>query len=330
MNLLVSLKYLVALDDHRHFGRAALASHITQPALSNAIRALEENFGTPIVKRGRNFAGFTEEGERILLSARRMLREHALLQEDLNSREGDPRGPLVIGAVPTAMPIAARFASMLRFRCPGIVPTLRSMSSVEIETGLDSLALDMGLGYTERLHAARSPLRVVPQYIERYFLLRRRAVWANGSDAGLLHIGQPLGWAEAATRPLCLLSSEMHNRTIIDRAFEQANAAPVEAAIESNSILPLALSVKAEGSGTCSVLPGALLDAVLGYGDLEALPLVDPLVEVPISFMVNDALRPSRTMEAALALAQDEHWLQLASRHSNPLGLAQEGAPLLR
>ena len=57
MNLFVSLKYLVALDDHRHFGRAALACHVTQPALSNAIRALEENFGSAIVKRGRNFAG---------------------------------------------------------------------------------------------------------------------------------------------------------------------------------------------------------------------------------------------------------------------------------
>ena len=52
------------------FGRAALACSVTQPALSNAIRALEENFGASIVKRGRNFAGFTEEGERILASGR--------------------------------------------------------------------------------------------------------------------------------------------------------------------------------------------------------------------------------------------------------------------
>ena len=65
MNLFVSLKYLLALDDHRHFGRAALACHVTQPALSNAIKALEKSFGAAIVVRGRNFAGFTAEGERI-------------------------------------------------------------------------------------------------------------------------------------------------------------------------------------------------------------------------------------------------------------------------
>ena len=75
MNLFVSLKYLVALDDHRHFGRAALACSVTQPALSNAIRALEVSFGISIVKRGRNFAGFTVEGERILASGRKILRE---------------------------------------------------------------------------------------------------------------------------------------------------------------------------------------------------------------------------------------------------------------
>ena len=45
MNLLASLRYLAALDEHKHFGRAAQACHITQPALSNPLRALEAEFG---------------------------------------------------------------------------------------------------------------------------------------------------------------------------------------------------------------------------------------------------------------------------------------------
>ena len=75
MNLLASLRYLVALQEHKHFGRAAQACHITQPALSNALRALEDEFGVVIVQRGRTFAGFTLEGERVLASARCMLHE---------------------------------------------------------------------------------------------------------------------------------------------------------------------------------------------------------------------------------------------------------------
>ena len=229
MNLFTSLKYLVALDDHRHFGRAALACHVTQPALSNAIRSLEEGYGTAIVKRGRNFGGFTAEGERILDSARRILREQELLEQDLNSRAGDPAGHLLIGAVPTAMPIAARFAGLLQARHPRIVPALRSMSSVELETGLERMAVDMGLGYTERMDGSRSPLRALPQYVERYFLLRKAARAAAGS----LRIGPPVRWEEVARLPLCLLSAEMHNRTIVDRAFAAAGVQPVPA-IETN------------------------------------------------------------------------------------------------
>lgn len=312
MNLFTCLKYLVALDDHRHFGRAALASHVTQPALSNAIRSLEESYGTAIVKRGRNFGGFTAEGERILFGARRILREQELLEQDLHSREGDPAGHLLIGAVPTAMPIAARFAGMLQDRHPRIVPSLRSMSSTELETRLECMAIDMGLGYTERMDGSRSLLRALPQYTEHYFLLRKTA----GASPESLRIGAPMTWAETADLPLCLLSSEMHNRTIVDRAFASAgvHASP---SIETNSILTLALSVVA--GRVCSIMPGALVGTARGYGGLEALPLVSPQVEVPIALMVHDSNRPSRALEAALAFAQDATWLHEAAQHSGLL-----------
>lgn len=230
MNLFVSLKYLVALSDHRHFGRAALACHVTQPALSNALKALEDGFGTPIIKRGRNFAGLTTEGERILVSARRIR------------------------------------------------------------------------------------LRVISQYTERYFLLRK----ALRCDSKTLKIGPAITWSEAAELSLCLLSSEMHNRTIIDRAFVTAGAHP-SPAIETNSILTLALSVVA--GRVCSVMPGALVSAVKGHPELEALPLMSPQVEVPIAFMLHDTNRPSRTLEAALAFAQDETWLLHVAEHAGMLGI---------
>ena len=312
MNLHVFLKYLVALADHRHFGRAALACHVTQPALSNALKALEENFGTAIVKRGRSFAGFTVEGERILASARRILHEHELLRQDLESSADSPKGQLLFGVVPTAMPIAARFAAILRARHPGIVPIVRTMSSVELETGLESLALDIGVGYSERVDDKRLRLRVVPQYTEQYFLLRK----APGDGAGL-RIGPAMTWAEAARLPLCLLSAEMHNRTIVDRAFAAAGAQP-QPAIESNAIITLGLSVLA--GDVCSIMPGALVSTLEGYRELEALPLSSPRVEVPIAFIVHDTNRQSRTLEAALAFAQDPGWLRHAAQHSGLLG----------
>jgi DNA-binding transcriptional LysR family regulator len=312
MNLLASMRYLVALSEHRHFGRAAQASHITQPALSNAMRALEQEFGVVIVKRGRAYAGLTPEGERVLATAHRLLHEHNVLQQELSSEVHKPRGPIRMGAVPTAMPILARFAAMLQARHPGIVPAALSMSSQELETGLETLSLDLALGYTERMKLKDTQLSAWPQYTEHYFLLRRAAIPHRES----LQIGPKISWEEAAQYPMALLTPEMHNRTIIDSAFVTAGT-PIKPAIETNSILTLALSVVA--GEVCSVMPGALVGAVRGYRELEALPLIAPDVLTPIGFMAQASVRPSRALEAALNLAQDLGWLRHAAAHSGLL-----------
>ena len=312
MNLLASLRYLAALDEHKHFGRAALACHITQPALSNALRALDEEFGTAIVKRGRSFGGFTAEGERVLASAQRMLHERELLQQDLNSVAGKPQGSLTIGAVPTAVPVAARFSAMLHARHPGISPIVRSLSSSELELGLENFSLDMGLGYTDRLARYSPRLRHVAQYTEHYFLVRK----AGQAHSENMQIGPKITWDEAARLPLCLLTREMYNRTIVDAAFAEAGKS-VKPVIETNSILTLALSVVV--GDVCSVLPGALIGAVRGYRELEALPLVSPEVRTAIGFMVQGGDRTSRTLDAALTMAQDAAWLRHAAAHSGLL-----------
>jgi len=318
MNLLASLRYLVALHEHRHFGRAAQACHITQPALSNALRALEREFGVVVVRRGRSFEGFTPEGERVLASAQRMLHEHQVLQQDLSSDAARPRGTLRLGAVPTAMPILARFAAQLQARHPGIVPVVLSMSSQALEAGLDNISLDLALGYTDRMPARGAQLQAWPQYVEHYFLLRR-APPATDQNVRGLQISPPIGWADAARLPLCLLTPEMHNRSLVDGAFRSAGAS-VQPAMETDSVLTLALSVVA--GGVCSVLPGALVDAVRGHDGLEALPLTGPVLTTPIGFMSHRQVQPTRALDAALALAQDDGWLQHAAAHS---GLLQPG-----
>ena len=314
MNLLTSLRYLVALAEHRHFARAAESCHITQPALSNALRALEKELGTSIVKRARSYAGLTPEGERVLATAQRMLHEHALLQQELASRVGQPRGRLQLGVVPTAVPVAARFAAMLQATHPGIAPVVRTLSSQDIEEGLENLSLDMALGFTDRLKKG-GPLAVLAQYAEHYFLVRRLEQPARASKAEL-QLGAAMPWADAAQLPLCLLTPEMHNRSIVDRAFAKAGAV-VTPVMETNSVLTLALSVLA--GDVCSVLPGAMVGAIRGQGELEALPLVEPEMVTAIGFMHLAKNSASRVLEAALALAKDERWLQHAAQHSGSL-----------
>lgn len=361
------MRYLVALNEHRHFGRAALACHITQPALSNALRALEQEFGVVIVQRGRNYAGLTHEGERVLATAHRMLRDHEMLQQELDSGADRPQGTLRLGVIPTALPVVARFAAMLQARHPGVLPVVRSMSSPDIESELEAFRIDIGVGYTDRLGERGLHLDALGQYTERYYFVQRDPAAAEAAteadDAGapfevnaaldrsgriaanlgedaeapanaLARFNPPaangplpvvftgsrtISWREAAEHPLCLLTPENHNRTIVDSAFAIAGV-QVKPAIETNSILTLALSVAA--GRVCTVLPGALVAAMSGHA-LQAIPLVHPDVLTPIGLMVQSGVRPSRVLDAALLLARSGPWLQCAARHSGDFGHAR-------
>lgn len=315
MNLLAPMRYLVALHEHQHFGRAAQACHITQPALSNAIRALETDFGVVIVKRGRAYAGLTHEGEQVLRTAQRMLQEHELLRQELSHGAGQLQGSLRMAAVPTAVPVLSLFAAMLHRQHPGLRPVVMSMSSHDLEAGLENLSVDLGLGYTERMHLRSVQFTAWPQYTEHYYLLRRAAPAAGNKRRGM-GFGAPISWAEAAEFPLCLLTPDMHNRTIIDQAFADAGR-EVAPAIETNSVLTLALAVL-EGH-MCCVLPGAMVGAVASNPDLEALPLVAPEVLTPIGFMAQAGVRASRALEAALVLLESASWQAQIATHAGSL-----------
>ena len=96
------LKYLIALDQTRHFGQAAAACHITQPTLSMRIRNLEEELNLTLIQRGQRFEGFTPEGERILAWARAVLAAHDGLAAEAAICRGQMVGQLRVGMVPLA------------------------------------------------------------------------------------------------------------------------------------------------------------------------------------------------------------------------------------
>ncbi len=109
------LQYLVALQQHGHFGRAAESCFVTQSTLSASLRELESLIGVPLVERTRRVVRFTPLGSRIADKARRVLRESEELA-DLARAEGQPlTGELRMGVIPTIAP----------FLLPAILPRLR-------------------------------------------------------------------------------------------------------------------------------------------------------------------------------------------------------------
>jgi LysR family hydrogen peroxide-inducible transcriptional activator len=110
------LRYLVALADHKHFGRAAEASFVSQPTLSTQIRKVEEELGVPLVERASRKVLLTETGKAVVERARTVLREIDQIKE-LARRTKDPEsGTVRLGLFPTLGP----------YLLPHVVPKLRA------------------------------------------------------------------------------------------------------------------------------------------------------------------------------------------------------------
>lgn len=110
------LRYLVALADHLHFGRAAEASHVSQPTLSTQIRKLEEELGTTLFERAPRQVMLTSAGHDIAVRARRVLAEVDQMR-DIARRAADPEaGSIRLGIFPTLGP----------YLLPHVVPRVRA------------------------------------------------------------------------------------------------------------------------------------------------------------------------------------------------------------
>lgn len=97
------LEYLVALDDERHFHRAAERCFVSQPTLSGQIKKLENFLGVQLVERGRQIH-MTEVGERVVAQARRVLAEARAIREIAASFQDPLTGKLHLGIIPTIAP----------------------------------------------------------------------------------------------------------------------------------------------------------------------------------------------------------------------------------
>ncbi len=98
------LKYVIAVAENRHFGKAAERCFVSQPTLSGQIRKLEESLGVVIFERTNRSVEITPVGEEILQHARRIM-ELATAIEQVSRAHQDPlAGPLRIGAIPTLSP----------------------------------------------------------------------------------------------------------------------------------------------------------------------------------------------------------------------------------
>ena len=249
------LEYLVTLAREKHFAKAAEACHVSQPALSSAIRSLEKELGIMIVQRGRRFLGFTVEGERVLEWAQQTLATLTHMREDATVSKSTMTGTLRIGAIPTTTPVAAFLTAPCHAAYPNIRFNVTALSAEAIVTQLDQYELDLGLTYLD--DRVLEGFETLPLFQERFVLLAKHG----------LAMEPALTWEHVAKLPLCLLIGKMRNRQVIDSAFRRAGVKP-DVVLETDSLFSLYAHVI--DAGLFSVVPHSLLNYLDLNGRVQA------------------------------------------------------------
>ena len=300
------LEYLVSLSRERHFARAAKACFVSQPALSEAIRKLEEEFDVPLVRRGRRFEGLTPEGERIVMWAQRILADRDALWHEIGALHTGLSGELRIGSVPTASAAVALIAEPFCAEHPLVrIQIISDLRADDVLGRLNNFELDAGITYLD--DAVTANFRSVPLYEERYVLLTRETP-GRASTSGVT-------WADASRLPLCMLSAVMQGRRVLDAVFAEVGV-QAQPQVETDSVA----KIKAETSGTgvdvlleMSGNPAAIQQGfrALRAGGRASL-LGIPTESVPLD-LVNDVIFKGATVQGIYGRRMYETWVQMTA-----------------
>ena len=140
------LKYLVALAEHKHFGRAAEASFVSQPTLSTQIRKLEDELGVALVERAPRRVMLTPVGHDIAERARRVIAEVDQMAEIARRSQDPEAGTVRLGMFPTLGPyLLPHVVPQLRERFPRLELLLVEEKTDQILARLRDGRLDAGL-----------------------------------------------------------------------------------------------------------------------------------------------------------------------------------------
>ena len=226
-------KYLVAVAEEEHFGRAAQRCNVTQPSLSSGIKQLELELGVPIFLRGRGqrFHGLTAEGERVARMARLIISHCEAMKDEIDTMQGNLKGNLRLGAMPSMSPVLPVILKMLREKHPGVHIHVQFIGNDAMKVGLDNFSLDAAISYMDSAELGRRNVQQI--FTERLCLM----VPDQKEYAGR----KSISWKEAADLPLALLATTMHERSRIDKAFASAGVKPtprVESEVDPASHVP--------------------------------------------------------------------------------------------
>ena len=143
------LEYIIAVDNTRHFARAAAQCFVTQPTLSMQIQKLEEDLGIKIFDRARQPVVVTEGGKEIIAQARKILAERHVIEDMVQVQKGLLQGQLSIGMIPTLAPyLLPLFLGSFSKKHPHIKLVITELTTKDMIAALKEGRIDASLMVT--------------------------------------------------------------------------------------------------------------------------------------------------------------------------------------
>jgi DNA-binding transcriptional LysR family regulator len=296
--MLEKLEFMIALSREQHFGRAAESCGVAQPTLSLGIQSLEQMLNVPLVKRSSRFQGFTPEGERVLVWARRLVGDAQAMRQDILGFKTGVASHIRLAAIPTSMSLVAKLTMPFQSRYPNVRMTVLSRHSNALIELLHHREIDVGVTYLT--NEPIGDVVSVPLYREQFLLLT--------TPEGPLGYADRVRWDEAGNVPLCLFARDLQNRRIIDSILRQVQCEPTPI-METDSVTALVSYVRL--GRTASIVPQSAMDLIDLNGTLRTIPITEPEVSHTIGLIVSDRF----PVQPAVATLLDE------ARAFTPAGL---------
>ncbi|MEL6922413.1 MAG: hydrogen peroxide-inducible genes activator [Bacteroidota bacterium] len=143
---LQQLQYIIALDQHRHFVKAAKSCFVAQPTLTLQVKKLEEEINAQLFDRSKHPVEPTPLGEQFIAQAREILAGFDELKAMVSQERETVEGRYTVGIIPTLSPyLVPLFISEFSKRYPNTHLSIKEIQSNEIITGLKDHSLDIGI-----------------------------------------------------------------------------------------------------------------------------------------------------------------------------------------
>ncbi len=259
------LRYLVGIADEQHVGRAAERLHVTQPALSQQLRKLEEEVGSPLFERHHRGMRLTLAGQVMLKHSRQILEQIEEARNEIDSLSDTSECLIRIGTIQSMnfhlIPMAI---STLQERSPNIHVRVSELSGSLLEDSIAKEDLDFGIGFLPTL---RDDLITEHLFSEKFLLIVNRSHPLAGQDA--------IDFKQLHGQPMALLTERFISRRLFDSAALRASIRP-RVKVETNTTASLLLIARV--SQLAVVLPKAAVPEWILH-EVATLTLKNPSLQ---------------------------------------------------